>query len=317
MIHRSASFRVRAGFTLVELLVVIAIIAVLIGLLLPAVQAARESARRSACSNNLRQIGLASMNYLDVVKKFPPNLVAANNTNGTNCLFWSGLLLPYAEQDSLWDEIGNAASAPLSVDWTDARSLAVVRTKLPFYQCPSAPETGETFNDGGTITGRYRANYGACIAGAIGPSGASYGSDTWQQHFDDWGATDSRYDGALPCREVQDKKRAYSEADITDGLSKTILVGERCRNIANGNSNYTYIGTNAVQDQFGKFCGSTGIQMNFFSETGQRGWSGFSSRHPGGAQFVNCDGSTFFLQEGVNRVVYAAMGTRSRGEIAQ
>src|SRR3954467_475736 len=93
------SYRPR-GFTLVELLVVIAIIGILVALLLPAIQAAREAARRSQCSNNLKQIGLATLNYESSKRSLPPGVEIDPN----NPLYFSGWtreIMDYAEDQAL------------------------------------------------------------------------------------------------------------------------------------------------------------------------------------------------------------------------
>jgi len=103
--NRNFDIRIRCGFTLIEILVVIAIIAVLIGLLLPAVQMAREAARRTQCANNLKQLGLGMHSHHDTNGTFPPAYVNKGPYGSTPYSFthgWAPHLLPFIEQEQLY-----------------------------------------------------------------------------------------------------------------------------------------------------------------------------------------------------------------------
>lgn len=107
------------GFTLIELLVVIAIIAILIALLLPAVQQAREAARRSTCKNNLKQLGLAVHNYVDVSKMIPAGFNIASVAGEWAAPVYKGnqfvFLLPYLDQGPLFKSLDFVNLA--GIDW--------------------------------------------------------------------------------------------------------------------------------------------------------------------------------------------------------
>ena len=134
----------RSGFTLVELLVVIAIIGTLVGLLLPAVQAAREAARRSACTNNLKQVGLAVANYESANKRFPTsglykgawqgggwNGSKTREIYGSPMLPWTFQILPYCEENAIHDLrfTGNG--------YRDFGSTAMHARPIGFFTCPT------------------------------------------------------------------------------------------------------------------------------------------------------------------------------------
>jgi prepilin-type N-terminal cleavage/methylation domain-containing protein len=127
--------RTRRAFTLIELLVVIAIIAILIGLLLPAVQKVREAAARISCTNNLKQIGLASHNFHDVRAGLPPLRIADNSAT------WAAIILPYIEQSqvqALWD-----LELRYYVQTTQAR-----QQNIKIYFCPGRRGTPGSFSSG-------------------------------------------------------------------------------------------------------------------------------------------------------------------------
>jgi prepilin-type N-terminal cleavage/methylation domain-containing protein len=143
----------RSGFTLVELLVVIAIIGVLIALLLPAVQAAREAARRKQCVNQLKQMGLASHELLDVYKTFPttgigpwPNITLSGNSVKSpdeQDIGWGFQILPYMEQQAI-HKIRSPVPNAVNVSAPFVERL-IGSQGVWFYFCPSRrpPSTQE------------------------------------------------------------------------------------------------------------------------------------------------------------------------------
>ena len=190
----------RWAFTLVELLVVIAIIGILIALLLPAVQAAREAARRMQCSNNLKQLGLAILNYENAHQVLPPSGIVADSPNRFECrsgtmFSWIVLILPQMEQGALHGQFDFRRSV---IDQPGDPQAVHVETLL----CPSDSAARRFFVDA-TLTGGKRlakGNYAAFVS---------------PFHTD----LQPRYPGALV-------GTGQTIADIRDGTSNTIMLSE-------------------------------------------------------------------------------------------
>ncbi len=174
-----AKQRVRSAFTLIELLVVIAIIAVLIGLLVPAVQKVRQAAARVQCASNLRQLGLAALNYESNYGGLPFNAITKNNSQppyipwgagyvaspgnvGPTQGRCSGLvpLLPYVEQNTIY---------PLytfGLDWSDPVNARALTITFKLFRCPSSPS-------GDVLVAPYATNYISGGNNAFAPPGAA------------------------------------------------------------------------------------------------------------------------------------------------
>jgi prepilin-type N-terminal cleavage/methylation domain-containing protein len=200
--------RARHGFTLIELVVVIAIIAVLIGLLLPAVQKVREASYRTQCQNNLKQQGLALHMYHDRMGMFPSGYVSTTKADGTDGgpgLGWGAQILIEIEKGALYNQINFTKGLPMA-------PVAVATQQLKVYRRPS-----DLFI--GTFT--LRASNGQSEQVAQSNYVAMFGD----------GPIIATQTGGI-ADGVFYRNSMTRMIDITDGTSTTILVGERRSNLA-------------------------------------------------------------------------------------
>jgi prepilin-type N-terminal cleavage/methylation domain-containing protein/prepilin-type processing-associated H-X9-DG protein len=332
----SAREPARPGFSLVEILVVIAIIAVLVGLLLPAVQSARESARRTQCLNNLKQIALGMTHYAAMEQKFPPGQVS--HAIGHKKMSWCTFFLEHMEQNAIaltWDPVANE-----NVESPDSRlyfrapidsvyNRKATNTVLPFYICPSThrrhPTRGSDHRigdtDGNGILDPARGEGFACIDYA-GCSGASANHTRYRLPSGEMYAGNN---GVL-LNVAPGGNQPVSVADIRDGLSNTLLLCEVAGRGTYGSDGRDYRGAWAS----GLNCVTIGPKLagvplvNPQPQEAGTGTAYFRGTvndnslfadHPGGANVAFCDGSVRLISTSVDDALLVGLASRKGGEI--
>lgn len=335
------------GFTLVELLVVIAIIGILVGLLLPAVQSAREAARRTSCLNNLKQCGIAAATYESAFGHFPLGTENDLNAGGPDAIpddrvCWFHLLLEHLEQPELGDGLRehlDTASNASALNYYPGLTTAV-----PIVMCPSE-NIGPKFETQGPAL--------PPLPGGVDDPGqgfhGNYVGNAGSIYFDRWDPNSppeirSRYRGKNPTEVSRDLNGVFfpqseiKHSRIIDGSSNTLLFGEiilaedsgcgtlacndlrgRYYNSAHGNVLFSTVHplNTSLPDRL-TFCNAVSSPPEAPCENGGNGSQlqlAARSYHPGGANFCFADGSIRFLSDGINFLVYRAMGSRDGEEV--
>jgi prepilin-type N-terminal cleavage/methylation domain-containing protein/prepilin-type processing-associated H-X9-DG protein len=340
----------RRGFTLVELLVVIAIIGILVALLLPAIQAARESARRNSCSNNLRQISFAALNYESQRKVFPPGFLGSTDFDDGGALVdstkpgpnnkhqWVGVLLfllPHMEAQAVYDQA--TKNLKVGVDtldrfnyWEDGYAWTTGQTSLGGLLCPTVTHGTP---DGGIIDQMWgEIQLPNFILNASGwEAAANLGLTHYQAVAGIYGKigeqwlvnnipNDSHLVGIFTSRSK------ITAARVEDGLSKTLTFGEAPGSIGQGLENLdgstsggysvgiAWIGSATLPTIAGLDPSVEDNEPNSGARY-QTHWSYFSSLHTGGiVNFAYGDGSVHGLPKEIHWKVLDALSTIRGGE---